>query len=369
MSRITKASLIAFLTISVLFMPIKPFFICAQEDLQEELTEEKREELTEEKREELTEEEILRKHEEYKERRRLFEESKKAGKKYQFKFNLSVKEGYDNNVYLSPKRKGSMLDDISFGTDLRYRLNRRSMVKLTTNSNLFNYHEITDYSTINNSTQLSLDYFLNKKARLATGYNMSFVNYLKNENGTNYNQGPFADLQYFITSKFFVGCGYGNSFYQYDKRKSRNGKKNDLEFVREDIRHKITAETGALIGESFLKVKNTYQFNDSNDEYMDYYDYQSDKTSALLTYGLTKNAKLIFTSSYQRKDYQSRLLGITSSKTKVREHLMILGCSLHYKPVPSVNFITSYKYSQNNSNNPSQEYSGSTSSAGITYSF
>ena len=121
-------------------------------------------------------------------------------------------------------------------------------------------------------------------------------------------------------------------------------------------------------GKLFVKVKNRYYFNESNDEYMDYYDYQAERVNLYTAYPLTEKLSVLLSGGYQYKDFKSRTI-TTDADKKEHDHLMTLGSGINYKILPSFYISANYTYRQNYSNDPMQEYSGSVSTAGINYFF
>lgn len=287
--------------------------------------------------------------------------------RFKVKFYLGAAEGYDNNVFLDSSRKGDLYDEAVAACELSYELSERLILKAESDSSSMTYHRFSDYSLMDNDIALSLAYYPCQKMKVETGYDIDFVNYLRNENGTYYAQGPFASFRYSITPSTYLGTGYLYRLYDYDKRKIYDGTYRRLELTREDHRHEIMAEFAAIIGKVYFKLKNVYYFNESNDGYMDYYDYQAEKVMGYIGAPLFKKAELVLSGGYQRKNFKSRK--ITTSSSKEHDDLMVLGGGLYYNLTPSSYINLSYTYRQNFSNDPIQEYSGSMSSIGLHYFF
>ena len=161
---------------------------------------------------------------------------------------------------------------------------------------------------------------------------------------------------------------YQYYFCDYKHRDIRDGANNKIDVTREDNRNNVSGVVVTHLGKLFLKIKNTYNFNESNDGYMDYYDYQSDRVSLYTAYPLTEKLSILLNGGYQYKKFKSRTITIDSNK-KEHDNLMILGGGLNYKMFSSFYISANYTYRQNYSNDPMQEYSGSVSTVGINYFF
>jgi opacity protein-like surface antigen len=280
----------------------------------------------------------------------------------------SFYEGYDNNVFLNSARENDMFDQFMYGTEVKYRLNNQLDLAATYDFTSITYHDYKSLSLVDNEFSASLQYYIGKHIKLDAGYELDLVTYLDNSGADFKSDGPFAAIRYYFTPSSYIGAGYSYEFFDYTSRKVRDSINQVSAITREDHRHNIKAEAATTVGKLLVKIKNTYYFNESNDGFMDYYDYQSDKASCYLTYPVAENIFLIGTGGYQRKEYKSRKITTSSSKEE-HDDLMILGAGLYYRLTSRFYINTSYTYRQNYSNDPIQEYSGSIVTAGFNYFF
>lgn len=280
---------------------------------------------------------------------------------------ISATEGFDSNVFLDSSRKGDLFDEAVVGLGIKNSVNDSFAFKIDYSGRSITYHEYSDFSMFDNDISLTVEYYIGKAARLRAGYDADFINYMKNENGDFLRKGPFADFRYFIAPRTYVGAGYSYQLYDYDKRKIRNGENQMLDMTREDHRHNIMGEFATKLGKLSFKLKNIYYFNESNDGYMDFYDYTADRVSGYIAYPVHKKLQLIFNGGYLRKDFKSRK--ITGGSSKEYDDLMILGGGAYYIFSPSLFLNANYTYRQNYSNDPVQEYSGTTGTVGLHYFF
>ncbi len=287
---------------------------------------------------------------------------------FTYHFYAGAHEGYDNNVFLDPSRKGDVFDQAMADIIARYRLTDQLDVKAHYDFTSITYHEFTVLSLIENDISASLEYYPHKRVRIEMGYDVDFVDYFKNKSGDFTTNGPFAGIKYYIDKNTYVSATYQYYFYNYKHRDIRNSSNNKINTTREDHRNNVTGEVVTHLGKFFVKLKNTYYFNDSNDEYMDYYDYQSNRINLYTAYPVTEKLSVLLSGGYQYKDFKSRTITTDSGK-KEHDNLMTLGGGINYKLLSAFYVSANYTYRQNYSNDPLQDYSGSVSTVGINYFF
>jgi len=287
---------------------------------------------------------------------------------FKYHFYAGASEGYDNNVFLDPSRKGDVFDQAMADIIARYRLTDQIDLKAHYDFTSITYHEFTKLSLIENDVSASLEYYPHKRVKIEMGYDIDFIDYFKNKSGDFTTNGPFAGIKYYIDKNTYVGAMYQCYFYDYKHRDIRNSSNNKIDTTREDNRNNVAGEVVTHLGKVFVKLKNTYYFNDSNDEYMDYYDYQSNRVNLYTAYPLTEKLSVLLSGGYQYKDFKSRTITTDSGK-KEHDNLMTLGTGINYKLFSAFYISANYTYRQNYSNDPLQDYSGSVSTVGINYFF
>ena len=288
-------------------------------------------------------------------------------KRFNFYLYAGAVEGYDNNVFLNPARKGDLFDQAMLDVVAKYRITDNLNFKSSYNITSITYHEFTTLSMLNNDLAVSFEYYPTKNIKIESGYDLYLADYLNNKEADVDSNGPFALVKYFINKNSYIGARYSFGQYQYE-RNIRDASNNTSSIEREDHRHAVTAEGGTYIGDLFLKVKNRYYFNESNDGYMDFYDYQANKTMAYASYPIIDKLSLNLKAGYKRKEYKSRTITTDSTKEE-HDDLLLLGVGLYYELNKNLYLNANCNYRQNYSNDPIQEYSGTVSSVGISYTF
>ena|GEM_PF-782422 len=288
--------------------------------------------------------------------------------KLSYNVYVGVFEGYDNNVYLDSKRKGDLFDQFNSDAVLRYRINDNFDVKARYDFTGITYHEFTDVSMMDNRLAASFEYYHQDRVKTEAGYSVDFIDYFKGKDSDLASNGPFAGIRYYIDRKTYIGGIYQYTVYDYKSRKIRDGLDNEIDSTRKDCRNTVITEFAAYVDNLFVKVKNTYFINDSNDEYLDYYDYNSERVNLYVAYPVSARLTVLINGGYQRKDFKSRTT-IKDPDKKEQDNIIMLGGGLFYQLSPSCSANLDYSYRQNYSNDPIQEYSGSIMTAGINISF
>jgi opacity protein-like surface antigen len=285
-----------------------------------------------------------------------------------YNFYIGALEGYDNNVYLNPSRKGDTFDQVMADAVFRYRLNDRLDIKAQYDFTSITYHRYTDVSMLDNQILASFEYYPQNRFKIEAGYLVDFIDYLKGKDSDYMLDGPFAGLRYYLNKKTYMGGMYQYGVYDYRSRKTRNSSDQETDITRKDKRNTVIAEFATSIGKLFVKIKNTYFWNDSNDQYLDFYDYNSERINLYTAYPINSKLTLLLNGGYQRKDFKSRTT-IKDPSKKEHDNIMILGGGVSYKLMPSCSLSLNYSYRQNYSNDPIQDYSGSIGTLGVNIFF
>ena len=84
-----------------------------------------------------------------------------SGVKDKLSYNvyLGILEGYDNNVYLNPARKGDTFDQAMADVVFRYRLSDKLDIKAHYDFTSITYHKFTDVSMLDNQVAASFEYY------------------------------------------------------------------------------------------------------------------------------------------------------------------------------------------------------------------
>jgi hypothetical protein len=233
------------------------------------------------------------------------------------------------------------------------------------------YYEVTDASFYDNNISLKFDMdMFDEKARCAFNNTVEYNYYPNEEISTYISYNPQLSIKHNFNDAAFQRLSYDFAVREYSDRKAEDGAGLKRDSDRQDLRHGVTYELASLFFKDiFIKIKNQYFVNDSNDQFMDYYDYWSYRAnlSAILPLFGDRLYGLIGV-GYQRIDYDTRYLVDDRDKTE-KDDLYDISSSLLFDITERLSASLNYAYRQNNSNEPSEEYSGSIISVGFHYAF
>lgn len=286
-------------------------------------------------------------------------------------FYADLYEGFDNNVNLDSSRKHDLFTEADMELGYKYPVTDDFNTTADYYLNSVNYSKVTDATYYDNNGSLNFDTdIFDKKANLAFN-NRGEYNYYPHEDRSAYFlYNPELSIKYNFNKSVFQKLTYDFTFREYSDRKATEGsgadKNSDLKEVRNGITYDVA---GLFFKDIFVKVRNQYFVNDSNDQFMDYYDYWAYRfnTTAIIPF-LTDRLYSVISFGYQRSDYDSRQLVNDSSKTE-KDDLYYASSSVIFDVTKKVSVSLNYTYRQNESNEPSQKYSGSIISAGFHYAF
>ncbi len=286
-------------------------------------------------------------------------------------FYCDLYEGYDNNVNLDSFRKKDMFSEVDVELGYKQPLTTEINGTLDYSLNSTNYHHVTDASFYDNSLSLNFDSdIFDERANIALNNKVEYNYYSKDELSTYTSYNPQLALKHNINESVFQKLCYDFELREYTGTRATDGTGSKRDTGRSDISNGVSYEIGAtFLKDIFIKVKNEYLVNDSNDQFMDYYDYWAYRVAVTGVMPLlTKRLYGLVSIGYQRTDYNSRQLVQDNTKTE-KDNLYLASSSVIFDITKRLSVSLNYTYRQNESNEPSQKYSGSIMSAGFHYAF
>ncbi len=283
-------------------------------------------------------------------------------------------EGYDNNVNLDSTRKGDTYSELALEVGYKQPFKNDFDITLDYYLSALSYHEVTDGSFYDSNLSVELEKeIFDSKADLGLSSNFEYNYYPKDESSVYYAIEPKVFIQHNFNENVYQKVIYSFLFKEYTDRKTQDTAGADKAADRKDLRNTIAHELRAIVFDEYvLKLKNQYFFNNSNDQYLDYYDYYSyrvDATAILPVFPLFfKDLYGLVNLGYQLRDYTARSLIDDTSRSEEDNFYNVIS-SLIYDLNDKLSLSFNYVYSQNESNEPSEEYSGSTFSLGFHYAF
>lgn len=288
----------------------------------------------------------------------------KQGKRYKTKLLVSVAQGYDNNVYLDPERKEDTFTEAILDAGVSYPLSGRWDFKGEVSAHDITYWEATHASLIDTDLKLGFEGRLFWGITLTAMNDIEMLEYQSNDNGEYVGDKVDLGLRQKLPDNFFHAFGYQYFYKNYSDRKARNGWGGLSDKDRIDHRNTIYYEYGKYLKKAMVKVFGEYYLNKSNDQYLDYYDYDSIRLGSSVIYLLTSKMSAYASFYEQFKHYSDRTI---PGDVTTREHdrTWVTTASVFYDIRKNTTLGLSYSYRQNHSNYPAQKYSGSITSLGL----
>jgi hypothetical protein len=275
--------------------------------------------------------------------------------------------GYDANVNLDRyDQDGSMFYQDALGLYAKYALvDDKIFVKGGYDFTWIKYFSFSDPDLTDNVFSTGLEAKISDNITWSGDYILDFVGFPRDE-FSKYTMNAFeTSVKHYLTDWLYHKIAYEIFRKDYPKWKPRNNRGVVVtERGRSDIRNTVAHQVGVFMdNKTFLKTENKYYFNDSNELFLDFYDYHAFKTKTSLTRILTNKLYGSASFAYQRKMYTQRSVG--GQEFDQRDNLYIYGISLFYDIIPSVSLGTSFDYRENNSNENQQKYEDYIVSSGV----
>jgi hypothetical protein len=201
------------------------------------------------------------------------------------------------------------------------------------------------------------------------GYNCDVIEYIHSGSDDFIdNKLEFKFKQKGLPLALYHSLKYDLSYKTYKHRHTRITAATESEEKRADLRNTVEYEVGKTFTKDLLKIAFQYYFNNSNDGYIDFYDYNSYRISSSLTHLFNEKFFGYLSYAWQFRDYKSRTL-VLDPTVEERDKTNLLTSALYYNVTKAFAIGLSYTYRCNTSNEPSQKYSGSLVSLTSYYRF
>lgn len=289
--------------------------------------------------------------------------------KIDLNFMGGILQGIDNNVFLdSSRKKDGFLQNTVTG-DIFYNYTDDIRLGFGMDFTDIVYYKFSDNNLIdlNFKPKFQVD-FLDDRLSFETEYMFDWVCFPSDENSTYINNRMSFFLRNNVTKDFYHKGGFKLEYKNYTSGKVYNSDATRSDRERSDIRYTGEYQFGMKIYK-YARIKQTVEFyrNDSNDQFMDYYDYWAVKERTSLTAYFTRKLYSISSFSLTHKMFDDRLN--SNDRALEKDNLYVFNVSVLYDITPSFTLSAAYSYRENTSNEPLEKYSGSIITMGLYYSF
>jgi hypothetical protein len=281
---------------------------------------------------------------------------------------VDVQQGYDNNVDLDPSRHSDgFLQTIANG-EIVYSANENIDIKA--GSDLFNliYYKYNVDNILDISPYIAVDTRITPDVIWRNRFTYDYFSYPNDKESTFSGIKYSSYLRHYFLPEVYheVGGEFLTRWFPDRVIATENAQLGNED--RKDSRYRFQYNIGGFFYDFFIRVSNEYSRNDSNYSYQEYYDYQAYRLRPSIMYFFNDKLYSDVSLTYKYFDYKDRRNTETPDET-VDSHTFIFGVSAYYDLTGDMTLGMTYSYSENVSNDPFEEYSGSIISGGIFYSF
>jgi hypothetical protein len=282
---------------------------------------------------------------------------------------LAMTAGYDNNVWLDPRRNGDAFTQLYFRPRFTSEINDSTDGILTYELlNVTNWEE-SNADFIRNVLSAGIDHTLMRKIDFAATYRLGYTDYINTAPDDYLDNSIELKLTQQLAYKMYQSILYDFNYKGYSaERKLRTSVGLNSSKERADRRHTAEYEVGKYFPYDLLRLKFQYYNNDSNDQFFKYYDYDSFQPSISLTHLLSKKFFVNTSFGRQLRYYRTRTLS-GDARFKERERTNVGSCGVFYTPKKDLTVGVNWTYRQNHSNEPLDNYAGSLITLNTYYTF
>ncbi len=281
---------------------------------------------------------------------------------------VGVSVGYDDNTHLNSRRDGDAFTQTYFKTTFSAPVNTKVKGILSYDLMGLFYGGESSLNLVNNGFSAGIEDVINEQFTLTADYGFDWLEYLNSGSDDFLDNKLATRLKHKLPANFVHSLGHEFLWRAYGDRHTRTTATIYSDKKRSDIRNSVEYEIGKYFPKDLFKLGFEYYFNDSNEMYLNYYDYESYKAGASYTHLFNEKIFGYFSFSRQFRDFRSRTLSLDSN-FKEWDRTYVAGSSLYYNINKSFTAGLSYMYRENGSNEPLENYSGSVISLSGFYKF
>jgi hypothetical protein len=282
--------------------------------------------------------------------------------------SIDIQQGYDNNVDLDSKRhKDGFLQCIA---NAEIAFPKGGQIKGKAGVDFFGtvYYKYNSNNIFDTMPYVGFDWEIIPGLIWKNQAAIDYFSYPNEKESTFGGIELSSYLRHFLTEDLYHELGYEYIRRWYPDRKASLSDATKGNTEREDKRDKVKYTIGMYFENFLVKVSNELYHNDSNDMYQDYYDYWVYRLRPSVLYFFTDNIYANASFLYKYTPFDDRR-STENIDRKVRDHIYVISTSLYYDITKNLTLGLTYSYTENLSNDPFQEYSGSVMSGGFFYSF
>ena len=289
--------------------------------------------------------------------------------KFKIDMLTSTSIAYDSNYNLNRyDEEGSLYTQQTLGIYGWYPLSKKTALRCGYDLAWIKYLVSSDPDLVDNMLSVGLDAKIDKDFIWSVDCIADFVKLPHSKNSAYTMNKVGTSIKQNITDWLYHKIGYQYLIKDYDRWKTRNHRLNVRLGDRVDRRNVILHQVGVFLSDfTFAKILNKAYINDSNENYMEYYDFRAWKSKLSLAQFITDKLYETVDFTYQYKAYEKR--GIPGSDEDQRDHLFIYGASLFYDLTPHTSLGLTFDLKKNYSNDNAEQYEDMIISTGLYCAF
>lgn len=298
----------------------------------------------------------------------MLEPEKTLIEKGVLRYLTALTVGYDNNTHLDSRRDGDAYTQQFFRAQFSTPLSAKTQGQVDYEFMNLLYAGESSLGLMRNGLRLGLEHALDEKVTLSGGYTFDAIEYTRTGTDDYLDNALYAKYHKKLNAKLYHSLAYELLDRAYEKRYIRTPAAVDSDKERNDLRNTFDYEIGAYLPNDLIRLNLQWFRNNSNERYLDYYDYDSYKYGVSLTHLFDKKLSGYLSLSRQRRSYDHRTL-VNNSGCRQHEDTYLLMSALYYSYSKSLTFGLSWTYRENHSNEPVDRYSGSLVALSTYYRF
>lgn len=285
-----------------------------------------------------------------------------------FKYMVAVTAGYDDNARLNSDRKHDAYTQQFLRAAFSSSIDKKTQANIAYDLMNLMYADESDLSLLRNTLTVGIDRSLNEDLILSPSYTFDSINYTRSGDDDWIEHAVGAKLKHRLPMKMYHMLGYSVGWRDYLENHIQLTATTASDKRRNDWRNIVDYEIGRYFEKDWVKFFWQYIGNESNEKYLDYYDYNSYRFGGSLTHLFNDKLSGYLSGYWQKRFYRQRPL-VDDAGRKQQDSTYVGIASLYYSVSKELTLGLNYTYRQNESNEPRERYSGSLVSVSTYYRF
>ncbi len=284
-------------------------------------------------------------------------------------FSLSLSGGYDSNIHLDHYDDvGSLFAQQAGSADAAYVLSDYLRLRGSYYITSIRYFRESEPDLLNSTLGAGFDVALNDRLVSSFEYSADMIDFPSDSANDYTTHTLSAALTREHSESLSDELRYTYSFSHYPRWKTFNAGGIVRVGDRQDSCHSVDYRIDYGVTPRLLvRGEASFDYNNSNDLYLDYYDYYAAGGTGTGVYFFSERLYALVSGGYELSRYENRTL--TDRDQEQKDHLLTGGASLFYEITDAVTLNARYDYRRNMSNEGALSYMNHIVSGGVFYRF